>query len=478
MMEEQELSDLHFRERKLEELHEAQLAALREALADRTRERERIAAQRVASVMEEKSNEKDDRIAIIQRARLKALRKLKLAQMVAQAKAEETNLGPKTGKLDTPPLSDELSFATLVPETLNGIEALEKSLHASAFEPKAQRLKAQLGHHSLSQERRKRVLCLHLDRMDKLIKSRKYGGTGEHSEAEHAAEDDNQDEDLGLPEWRRKVEKMARPPTPCIEQHTSFISPPDELHQAIVLLQRLLRGRAMQSMMYEGKESRLQLIKELRFASSESAQAKSDTSKLRKKAAALAAREAVVGEIVSFTLDLYSKDLKRSKQEVKVEQVISEAQETRRWREMNEAGRRQREWQQREAREQKFNRINKLHQHTATSYYDDALGEAIDTAASIRAKEITLRTKATTQQSIDDKAKETADDAEGEEIDMEEMLCNVVFPHVVLELAREAVQKADKSFTNAAIDALESALHETVDFESVGGGLDNTDLTE
>lgn len=40
---------------------------------------------------------------------------------------------------------------------------------------------------------------------------------------------------------------------------------PDGKHAALVLLQRLLRGRAVQNQMYSGKESRLQLIRELRL---------------------------------------------------------------------------------------------------------------------------------------------------------------------------------------------------------------------
>lgn len=38
----------------------------------------------------------------------------------------------------------------------------------------------------------------------------------------------------------------------------------DQQNRAIILLQRLLRGRAMQNMMFEGKEKRLDLISELR----------------------------------------------------------------------------------------------------------------------------------------------------------------------------------------------------------------------
>lgn len=38
----------------------------------------------------------------------------------------------------------------------------------------------------------------------------------------------------------------------------------DQKRRAIILLQRLIRGRAIQNMMFEGKEKRLDLISELR----------------------------------------------------------------------------------------------------------------------------------------------------------------------------------------------------------------------
>ena len=38
----------------------------------------------------------------------------------------------------------------------------------------------------------------------------------------------------------------------------------DKRRLAVILLQRLIRGRAMQNMMFEGKEKRLDLITELR----------------------------------------------------------------------------------------------------------------------------------------------------------------------------------------------------------------------
>jgi len=47
-------------------------------------------------------------------------------------------------------------------------------------------------------------------------------------------------------------------------QNDNDLKANDKKRRAIILLQRLLRGRAMQNMMFEGKEKRLDLISELR----------------------------------------------------------------------------------------------------------------------------------------------------------------------------------------------------------------------
>ena len=58
-----------------------------------------------------------------------------------------------------------------------------------------------------------------------------------------------------------------RPPTPVHQPNNrkeSGHEADDKRRRAIILLQRLIRGRAMQNMMFEGKEKRLDLISELR----------------------------------------------------------------------------------------------------------------------------------------------------------------------------------------------------------------------
>ena len=60
----------------------------------------------------------------------------------------------------------------------------------------------------------------------------------------------------------QKIEKpIPRPPTPTVEV-PSEEDENDEL--ATIFLQQIIRGRAIQNMMFEGKTKRFELIKELR----------------------------------------------------------------------------------------------------------------------------------------------------------------------------------------------------------------------
>ena len=62
--------------------------------------------------------------------------------------------------------------------------------------------------------------------------------------------------------YAQKVEKPPqRPPTPRIATPQEE---DDDLEQAAILLQKLIRGRVAQNTMYYGKERRLNLINELR----------------------------------------------------------------------------------------------------------------------------------------------------------------------------------------------------------------------
>ena len=91
----------------------------------------------------------------------------------------------------------------------------------------------------------------------------------------------------------------------------------DKKNRAIVLLQRLLRGRAEQNMMFEGKEKRLDLIAELR--ATEEWKKHSETQEEHMLIDNYQERimdgvaEAVQASVISKTMDTLSKELVRLK---------------------------------------------------------------------------------------------------------------------------------------------------------------------
>jgi hypothetical protein len=131
----------------------------------------------------------------------------------------------------------------------------------------------------------------------------------------------------------RVVKPLERPLTP----RTDEPDVEDEIEIAAMLLQRLLRGRAVQNMMFEGKERRLELIQELRAEEAlgvEEARASGAEAVARRLATTM---ESLQGELVSKTLDYLSKELVRFKDERQIAEMVRQAEWTRRQREVRAA---------------------------------------------------------------------------------------------------------------------------------------------
>jgi len=85
-----------------------------------------------------------------------------------------------------------------------------------------------------------------------------------------AANEQKQEEKLANAEEDVMAAIKMRPSTPVYplasrrKDSVDRLQYSDETRRAIILLQRLIRGRADQNMMFEGKEKRLDLITELR----------------------------------------------------------------------------------------------------------------------------------------------------------------------------------------------------------------------
>ncbi|KAM7322104.1 hypothetical protein ACRRTK_018945 [Alexandromys fortis] len=186
---------------------------------------------------------------------------------------------------------------------------------------------------------------------------------------------------------------QARLPTPTLEMHSSEEG---EKEMAVIYLQKLLRGRVVQNMMFEGKEKRLELIMELRTS-----HALQEDDKLVKKAekqvtlALQRQRNLHENKVLSFApfvaccaflsrggycplsvienhlgdlegrvladmLDFLSKELVRLQEERRIHAFAMLAERQRRMREAEESGRRQVEQRRLQQEDQIFKEAKPL----------------------------------------------------------------------------------------------------------------------
>merc|ERR1719359_956173 len=115
-----------------------------------------------------------------------------------------------------------------------------------------------------------------------------------------------------------------------------------EVDVAIILLQRLLRGRMVQNSVYEAKEKRRELIEELR-----SVEALDETQEAWEEARANLAKEQhdcaavdstlglLQGDAVGRSLDYLSKELVHQDEEARLRAIMEQAEGTRAERETN-----------------------------------------------------------------------------------------------------------------------------------------------
>ena len=185
-----------------------------------------------------------------------------------------------------------------------------------------------------------------------------------------------------------------RPKTPVYReinpaQNLAEYRATDKKQLAVIILQRLMRGRAKQNMMFEGKEKRLDLIAELRAteewkAASDFQEDKALIDNYQERVLDGTA-EALQAEVISKTLDNLSKELVRLKQERKIAAMVRIAEDMRRKREAEESGRRQGEAILRQREDVLYQELMSVHQGTVDSYLQNIMINTIDNTSSLQA---------------------------------------------------------------------------------------------
>eukprot|EP00913_Durusdinium_trenchii_P030978 g29015.t1 len=361
LMEAQEFREWADRDRTIRELQEIGLRLLRQAFDERDMQRE-------GAQMGKIDRERDRKLAACQRLRTKVLRKMQkertkadsdnvrkrdviaeYADFTSQVYAPLARNGHvpdyNTAKIEVQP-SDLASFPGLV--------QLEASLHPSELEMTT-------------------ALKTAMESIKKELQQNEGDSKGETSLSAG-----------GLKKFHlRNV--LDRPDSP--REKNDVLPEEEEQESAVLLLQRIIRGRAMQNIMFEGKEKRLDLINELRAAErfAETAtrvEEKRYIDQLRDKAFE-GVLESLQGSIISQTLDQLSKDssqrsaaimseLLRFQEERRIAAMVKLAERDRQDRQAMESGRRQAEERLRAREDEMFRQIMGVHQGTVDSYLEES----------------------------------------------------------------------------------------------------------
>jgi len=268
-----------------------------------------------------------------------------------------------------------------------------------------------------------------------------------------------------------------RPHTPVFNdmrnkrQSEADLEKNDEKRRAVTLLQRLLRGRAMQNMMFEGKEKRLDLISELRAteewkAASDNEQERTLIENYQEKVLD-GVSEAMQATVISATMDNLSKELVRLKQERRIAGMVRLAEDVRRKREAEESGRRQAEQILREREDVLYQELMSVHQGTVDSYLQNIFGKTIDKTSSLQALE-EAKLKAQTLNKFIDKVESKKNKPE---VLIKDLVSSFLIPDVERKQVQKKLQFEEKKFLEAARKIIQDSVQKAgqrIESENMG----------
>ncbi|KAJ3371589.1 Cilia- and flagella-associated protein 91 [Allomyces arbusculus] len=444
MMEAMELREWDDREREIRQLQERRLAILAKVLEQRAADNERAAAERMHRIWQRKLAEKDALRAKMDARRAKELRKLAAKRAKLEAAptrrdiiAEYANPAsdvylpkPRDGiptymqsvmdrihkqrTLAAARLADVGSGAPNI--TIVGGPPATPGVSTSAA---SQQHAATVGFHDLNQystlahleslfppavtqpnltepclnpiqtpaARKEASMLAQLEKMDQKLKEMKY-------KAEAAEKKPLR--------FLQPVPKAApRPLTPTVAAPDPEV---EARYQTALVIQRWLRGRAVQLAMLQGKEKRQDLINELRLAlvanqaadderGAVTADAAGRAAQLTERVETLAERQeqlfedTVQAEFVGQQLDFIHKELKRLEEEKRLSAMAMLVERTRRMREAQEAGKRQVELARRHEHDEVFRQVMHVHQETVDSFLEEIIAQGIQETAEMSARE-------------------------------------------------------------------------------------------
>ena len=458
LMEEQEFREWGKREDDIKRLQNERLNLLQSALVEREKESEDNHARRIEDIRLKKTEDKEKAVAKIQRKRIKVLRKMFKARK---------NLDNKGAKRDI--IQEYSNFGSIVyaPITRDGL-SLDKL--ASKYEVQPDALSTYQGVTELSESLPSRLLKTKTDvtKIKSIFKKNLTRNQRQHQAALAKMQENidkiyetKDEEELKKDHEQKKYKnEFVRPDTPerPNRRSTDTASNYFEAYKAALLLQRLIRGRAEQNMMFEGKEKRLDLIAELRIT--EEWRQASDQQEERNIIQNYQERvldgvaEGLQAELIASTMEELSKELVRFKQERKIAAMVHMAEQDRRRREAEESGRRQAENILTQREDYLFKELMSVHQGRVDNYLQNIISNAVDDASTKQAYD-EARLKVQRLNKILDKMEQKKNKPE---MIVKDLMSSFLIPDIQRRKLQRQVQFEQKRFMESARKAIQSAV--------------------
>mmetsp|Transcript_32152 Transcript_32152/g.55526 ORF Transcript_32152/g.55526 Transcript_32152/m.55526 type:complete len:621 (-) Transcript_32152:18-1880(-) len=387
LMEEQEFKEWNKRESDIMRIQAERLKLLQTALYEREKENEDRSSQRIEDIRLKRTEHKDRNLAKIGRKRIKVLRKMYKERL-------------KAGKIEIKRdiIEEYASFGSTVYAGITR-EGMSLDKLANKYEVQPEMLTTYQGIKELTYTLPQKVLETRIDLVDEQKKLAKHKTRKELShkaalvKAQRALDliyNPPSDRDDQRAQGRYSMsEFIPRPATPRMERPVT-----EEVEKrtiSILLLQRLLRGRAIQNAMYDGKEKRLNLIAELRGAGEAidltESQQEQELLKAYQERVMDGTAESLQGAVISEAFCNLSKELVRLRQEQKIAVMVKFAERQRREKECEESGRRQAEELLRSREDALFRQIMEVNQTTVDSYLRSIITGSVGEASMQQALE-------------------------------------------------------------------------------------------
>jgi hypothetical protein len=171
---------------------------------------------------------------------------------------------------------------------------------------------------------------------------------------------------------------------------------------AVIFLQKLIRGKAIQNMMHTGKEEKLVLIKEVASTHALQDADIAVARQFKQQVVALQRQrrinenkngfvdevlQSLEGEAVSDMLDFLGKELIRLQEERRIHAFAMLAERQRRMREAEESGWRQVEERRRREEDEIFKQLLNTQQNSVETYLEDCILDSVNKVANEKARD-------------------------------------------------------------------------------------------